>query len=321
MNVFVAGASGVVGKSLVPQLIKKGYSVVAMTRSEQKARELRTLGVQAVVADGLDGAAVMKAVTSTKPDVIVHQMTSLTDVKDFKNFDREFAVTNRLRTEGTDNLVAAARAAGVGRIVAQSYGNWTYDRTGTALKTEDDALDPHPPANQRKSLEAIRYLEDRITRSSDFDGIALRFANFYGPGTSFAPDGIVANMVRKRMLPIIGNGGGVWAFVHVDDVATATVCAIEHGAPGVYNIVDNEPAPAARWIPELAVMLGAKAPMHVPVWLGRLAIGDVGVSMMTQIRGTSNAKAISKLGWSPRYNSWRAAFRNVVGTNAAAGAA
>lgn len=277
MKVFVAGASG--------------YEVVAMTRSQQKARELEAMGVQAVVADGLDGVAVMDAVVSSKPDVIVHQMTSLTGAKDFKNFDREFALTNRLRTEGTDNLVAAARAAGVRRIIAQSYGNWNYERTGAALKTENDPLDPNPPANQRESLKAIRYLEDRVTQSSDFDGIALRFGNFYGPGTSFASDGYIADLVRKRMLPIIGKGSGEWAFVHINDVASATVVAIERGAPGIYNIADNEPAPAAEWISEVAKLLEAKPPMHVPVWLGRLAVGDVGVSMMTQSTGARATRA------------------------------
>lgn len=312
MKVFVAGASGAVGKSLVPLLVQTGYDVVAMTRSQQKALALQDMGAHAVVADGLDAASVMNAVVSTKPDVIVHQMTSLAAAKDFKNFDREFKLTNRLRTEGTDNLLAAARAAGVRRIVAQSYGNWNYERTGTALKTENDPLDPNPPANQRESLDAMRYLERRITGSSDFEGVALRFGNFYGPGTSFASDGNITDLVRKRMLPIIGNGAGRWAFIHVDDVAYATIAAIESGAPGAYNIVDNEPAFAADWIVEMAKILGAKPPMHVPVWLGRLAVGDVGVSMMTQIRGTSNKKAMTQLGWQPRYGSWRDGFRAVL---------
>ncbi len=317
MKVFVTGATGAVGASLVPQLIKKGHDVIAMTRSEQKAREFGAMGVHGIVADGLDAAAVMAAVGNTQPDAIVHQMTSLASAKDFKNFDREFAVTNRLRTVGTDNLIAAALAAGVRRIVAQSYGNWNYERVGSALKTESDPLDPNPPANQRESLTAIRYLEDRITGSADFVGIALRFGNFYGPRTSFAFDGSITELVRKRMLPIIGNGAGQWSFVHVDDVASATVAALERGASGVYNIADNEPAPAAEWISEIAKILRAKPPMHVPVWLGRLAVGDVGVSMMTQIRGTSNRKAASELRWRPSYGSWRDGFRVVLGERSA----
>jgi nucleoside-diphosphate-sugar epimerase len=309
VKVFVAGSSGAIGRRLIPQLIERGHQVVAMTRSAEKAPSLRTLGAEPVIADALDGATMLAALKQTEPDAVVHQMTSLQGVKDFKNFDREFEATNRLRTEGTDRLLTAARAVGVRRIVAQSYGNWNYARTGNALKVESDALDPAPPANQRQSFDALRYLEDRVTGSRDFDGIALRYANFYGPGTGFAPDGEVVALVRKRMLPVVGSGAGVWSFIHVDDAASATIAALERGAPGIYNIVDNEPAPVSEWLPYLAKVLGAGRPMRVPVWIGRLAVGDVGVSMMTQIRGTSNAKAQRELTWRPRYATWRDGFR------------
>jgi nucleoside-diphosphate-sugar epimerase len=283
---------------------------VAMTRSEGKADSLRAAGAEPVVADGLDAGEVTRAITRSQPEVVIHQMTGLTGVSSYKKFDEEFSVTNRLRTEGTDNLLNAARAAGVRRFIAQSYGNWNYARTGTGLKGEDDPFDPDPPANQRKSLEAIRHLEDAVLGAQGMEGIVLRYANFYGPGTGFALDGDLAELVRQRKFPIVGNGGGVWSFIHIDDAATATIAAIEHGAPGVYNIVDDEPAPVAAWLPELARALGAKPPRRVPVWLGRLAAGEVGVSMMTQIRGTSNAKAKRQLGWQPRYQSWRVGFRD-----------
>jgi nucleoside-diphosphate-sugar epimerase len=309
MRVFVAGASGAVGKRLIPLLIAGGYDVAAMTRSPEKTDALRVAGAEPVVADGLDRTAVMQAVMRTEPEVVIHQMTALTGVTSFRKFDDEFALTNRLRTEGTDHLLEAARAAGVRRIIAQSYGNWNYERTGSGVKTEADPFDPHPPANQRKSLEAIRYLEDAVIGAAGIEGIALRYANLYGPGTGFAVDGDIVKLVRKRRLPIIGDGGGVWSFIHIDDAAAATVAAIEHGAPGAYNIVDDDPAPVAVWLPELARVLGAKPPWRVPVWLGRLASGEVGVSMMTQIRGTSNAKAKRELGWQLRYKSWRDGFR------------
>jgi nucleoside-diphosphate-sugar epimerase len=313
VKVFVAGATGAVGKRLVPLLVASGHDVVAMTRSPDKADSLRAAGAEPVVADGLDRAAVTRAVASSAPAVVIHQMTALAGVKSFRNFDREFALTNRLRTEGARFLVEAARTAGTRRIVAQSYGNWTYERTGTALKTEEDPLDPNPPAKQSESLAAIRELESVVTEADGIDGIALRFGNFYGPGAGFALDGDLVRLVRKRRLPIVGDGAGVWSFVHVDDAATATLAAIERGAPGVYNVVDDEPAPVAEWLPELARAVGAKPPRRVPVWLGRLASGEVGVSMMTRIRGTSNAKAKRELGWAPRFKSWRQGFREGLG--------
>ena len=311
MKVFVAGASGAMGRRLIPQLLS-GHEVVAMTRSPGKVDALRADGVEPVVADGLDRSAVMKAVTQARPEVVVHQMTGLTGAGNFKKFDDEFALTNRLRTEGTDHLLEAARASGARRFIAQSYGNWNYERTGHDLKTEDDRLDPNPPANQRRSLEAICYLESAVLGAPGLEGIALRYANFYGPGTGFDRNGDIVVLVRKRRLPIIGNGAGVWSFVHLDDAAAATVAAIERGDPGIYNVVDDEPAPVSVWLPELARLLGARQPLRVPVWLGRLVAGEVGVSMMTQIRGTSNAKARTMLGWEPRISSWREGFRSLT---------
>jgi nucleoside-diphosphate-sugar epimerase len=309
MKVFVAGASGAVGARLVPLLVASGHEVAAMSHSTGKAAWLRSAGAEPVVADGLDRDAVLRAVTRAAPEVVVHHMTGLAGARSFKRFDEEFAVTNRLRTKGTDHLLEAARAGGARRFIAQSFGNWNYARTGSAVKGEQDPLDPSPPANQRRSLEAIRYQEAAVVGAEGIEGVALRCGNFYGPGTGFALDGNLAELVRRRRLPIIGDGAGVWSFVHMDDVAAATVAVIGHGPPGIYSIVDDEPAPVSVWLPELARALGAKPPRRVPVWLGRLVTGEVGVSLMTQIRGASNAKAKRELGWRPHYPSWREGFR------------
>lgn len=310
MKVFVAGATGTMGRRLVPLLVAHGHDVVAMTRSPQKAAVLHAAGAQHVVADALDRAAVVEAVRRARPEVVIHQLTGLTGVRNFKNFDREFALTNRLRTESIDYLLEGARAAGAVRFIAQSYGGWTYERSGSGLKTEDDPLDPAPPANQAASLAALRYLDGKVAGASDLTGLAFRYANFYGPGSSIALDGDIVAMVRKRQLPVIGTGAGVWSFIHIDDAAAATVAAVRAGAAGVYNIADDQPAPVADWLPELARAVGARPPRHVPVWLGRVAAGDVGVSMMTQIRGMSSAKVKRELGWSPRYPSYREGFRD-----------
>jgi nucleoside-diphosphate-sugar epimerase len=318
MKVFVAGATGAMGRRLVPQLLAAGHEVAAMTRSEQKAGGLRALGAEAVVADALDRAAVVEAVRRCAPEAVIHQLTGLSGATSFKNFDREFALTNRLRTEGTDYLLEGAQAAGTRRFVAQSYGNWNYERTGTGLKTEEDPFDPSPPPNQVKSLAAIRYLEKAVLGAAGIEGVALRYGNFYGPGTGIAADGDIVAQVRKRRFPIVGDGSGVWSFIHMDDAARAAVAALGRGAPGAYNIVDDEPAPVAAWLPELAAAVGAKPPRHVPVWLGRLAAGEVGVSMMTRIRGTSNAKARRELGWEPLYRNYREGFRRGLGDGAQA---
>jgi nucleoside-diphosphate-sugar epimerase len=313
MKVFVAGASGAVGARLIPELVANGHEVVAMTRSPQKEKEIRALGAEPAVADGLDRDAVIRAVGSAEPEAVIHQMTALASAKSFRKFDDEFAVTNQLRTEGLDHLIEAAQKVGATRFVVQSYGNWNYERTGSGLKRETDRLDPDPPRNQRRSLEAIRYLEEKVTNAAGLEGLALRYGNFYGPGTGIALDGEIAELVRKRRLPIIGDGAGVWSFIHLDDVASATRAALERGAPGIYNVVDDEPVASGTWIPELAKVLGAKPPRRVPTWVGRLAAGEVGVSMMTRIRGTSNEKAKRELGWQPRYASYREGFRMGLG--------
>jgi nucleoside-diphosphate-sugar epimerase len=308
MRIFVAGASGALGAHLVPMLIDGGHDVVAMTRSPAKSDALRALGAEPAVADGLDRDAVMQAVLRAEPEVVIHQMTALAEIKSMKRFDDEFALTNRLRTEGTDHLVEAARAAGARRLIVQSYGNWNYERTGTGPKSEEDPLDPDPPANQRASIAAIRHLERAVLEAGDLEAIALRYGNFYGPGNTIGRGGEIVELVAKRKMPIVGDGAGVWSFIHIADAASATMAAIDRGGPGIYNVADDEPAPVAEWLPELAKAVGAKPPRHVPVWLGRIAIGDVGVSMMTRIRGASNAKARRELGWEPRYRSWREGF-------------
>src|SRR5436305_1300825 len=284
MRIFIAGASGAIGRRLVPMLVQAGHDVTGMVRSERSAEVVRSFGADVAFADALDREAVARAVREARPEVVVHELTALADL-DLRHFERTFAQTNRLRTEGTDHLLEATRAAGARRFIAQSFGGWTYGRIGTELKTEEDPFDPAPLHNQRKTLEAIRYLESATQRVPDLEGFVLRYANFYGPDTSFDVNGDVVALVRKRRLPIIGQGTGVWSFIHVDDAAGATIAAMERGAPDIYNVGDDEPTPVARWLPALAQLLDAGAPWHVPVWLGRLAVGDVGVSMMTQIRG------------------------------------
>jgi 2-alkyl-3-oxoalkanoate reductase len=313
MKVFVAGASGALGRQLVPILVTDGHDVVAMTHSPGKADALRAMGAQPVVADGLDREAVADAVARAEPEAIIHQMTALTGIKSIKKFDSEFAVTNRLRTAGTDYLLDAARQVGVRRFVAQSYGGWNYERRGGPVKTEADPLDPEPPAPMSKTLEAIRYLESAVTGSDEVEGIVLRYGSFYGPGSVLGEGGSLLEQVRKRRLPIVGDGGGVWSFVHLADAAAATALALERGEPGIYNVADDEPAAAHVWMPELAEAIGAKPPRRVPVWLGRLAAGEAGVSMFTQIRGISSAKARRELGWEPGFPSWRDGFRRGLG--------
>jgi nucleoside-diphosphate-sugar epimerase len=310
MKIFVAGATGAVGKRLLPLLVECGFEVVGMTRSPEKELTVRNLGAEPAVADGLDRTAVMAAVMRAEPDVVIHEMTGLTGMTSLRNFDTAFALTNRLRSEGTDHLLEAAQAAGARRFIAQSFGNWNFERTGSAPKTEDDPLDPDPPAKQRKSMAAIKHLESAVT---DAGGLALRYGILYGPGNGISEDGEMAEMVRKRRFPIIGDGGGVWSFIHVDDAATATIAALDRGMPGIYNVADDEPVAVRDWLPELARALDAPPPRRVPVWLGRLASGDVGVSLMTSIRGASNEKAKRELGWRPRFPSYREGFRDGLG--------
>jgi 2-alkyl-3-oxoalkanoate reductase len=301
MRVFVAGATGAIGARLVPQLIERGHEVIGTSRSPQKADLLRAQGAQPVVLDVLNARAVRDAVAAARPEAIVHQATALAGMSGFKHFDRTFAPTNRLRTQGTDALLAAAREAGVGRFVAQSYAGWPYARNGGPVKTEQDPLDPTPVPTMRETLAAIRHQEQAVV---DAGGVALRYGGFYG-----SPDDAQLEVVRKRRFPIVGDGGGVWSFVHLDDAATATALALENGAAGIYNIVDDEPAPVREWLPALAAAIGAKPPRRIPRWLARLVAGEAGVALMTEARGASNAKAKGELGWALRYPSWRQGFR------------
>ena len=312
MKIFVAGATGNVGLRLIPLLVDRGHQVVGTTRTAAKADRLTRVGAEPMIVDGLDRDGLTAAVAKAEPDVVVHQMTALSGSFDMRRIDQFFAMTNRLRTEGTDILLAAARSAGVRKFVAQSFAGWPYARVGGPVKTEEDPLDPSPPERLRDTLDAIRHLESAVLSAGDIDGVVLRYGGFYGPQSSISPDGEIVAMVRKRRFPIVGDGAGVWSFVHLDDVATATPAAIERGTPGIYKIVDDEPARVADWLPVLAAAAGAKPPRHVPVWLGRLAVGPQGVAMMTEIRGASNAKAKRELGWQLIHPSWREGFRSVL---------
>jgi nucleoside-diphosphate-sugar epimerase len=312
MNVFVAGATGALGSQLVPRLVARGHEVVGMTRSASKRDALRELGAAPVVADALDPDAVAGAVAEAAPDVIVHELTALAGSLDVRHFDRSFATTNRLRTEGTDNLLAAGRAVGVRRFVAQSFAGWTFARSGGPVKTEDDPLDPSPADGMRRTLAAIRHLEEAVVDAGWTEGVVLRYGGFYGPGTSLAADGEQAEQVRRRRFPVVGGGAGVWSFVHVEDAAQATVAAVERGRRGIYNIVDDEPAAVAEWLPALAAAVGAPPPRRVPRVVGRLLAGEAATVMMTEVRGASNAKAKATLGWRPRHASWREGFAELT---------
>jgi nucleoside-diphosphate-sugar epimerase len=310
MKVLVAGATGGLGRSLVPQLIAAGHDVTGMTRSESGASSVRSLGADAVLADGLDADAVRAAVEKVRPEVVVHQMTALKGGIDFKHFDDSFAMTNRLRTEGTDNLLAASQAAGVRRFVVQSYAGWNLQHGGSATKTEADPPDPNPAPAQRQTMAAIKHLESAVLNADGIEGVALRYASFYGPTGDIGKGGSMVEMIQKRRLPLIGDGTGVWSFIHYDDAASATVKAVESDVTGVFQIADDDPAPASVWLPEFARILGAKPPRHVPAWLGRLAVGDVGVAAFTEIRGADNTLAKQTFGWQPGYASWREGFRD-----------
>ncbi|MDQ3607597.1 MAG: NAD(P)-dependent oxidoreductase [Actinomycetota bacterium] len=315
MKVLVAGASGAIGRQLVPRLVDSGHEVVAMTRTRAKRDLLRALGARPVVADALDPDAVGAAVSEAEPEVIVHQLTALSSSLDLRHFERDFAPTNRLRREGTDHLLSAARALGVRRFVAQSYAGWPFARTGGPVKSEDDPLDPDPPRPLRTTLEAIRHLEQAVTGATWTEGIVLRYGGFYGPGTSLAldPPGEHVKMIRKRRFPIVGGGAGVWSFIDIEDAAVATVAAIEEGRRGIYNVVDDEPAAVYEWLPAVAAALGAKPPMALPRWIGRVAAGEAAMVMMTEIRGASNEKAKHELGWRPHPASWRQGLAGETG--------
>jgi 2-alkyl-3-oxoalkanoate reductase len=320
MKVFVAGATGVLGRVLVPQLVARGHAVVGMTRSASKQDLVRRLGARPVVADALDPDAVAQALACAEPEVIVHQLTalsgpmSLRDARHPERF-RGAIMTNRLRMEGTDHLLAAGRAVGARRFVAQSFGAFRWARTGGPVLTEADPLDPNPPASLRPVVEGLLYLERAVTTIEWGDGLVLRYGGFYGPGTSIslAADAVMAAPIRKRRFPIVGDGGGVFSQIHIDDAAAATAIAVEHGQPGIYNVVDDDPAPVREWLPVLASVLDAKPPRRIPRWLGRLAAGEAATLTMTEVKGASNAKAKRELGWQPRYPSWRQGFVQGLG--------
>ena len=303
MRVFVAGATGAIGRQLVPRLVAAGHEVHGMTRRASNKAMLDDLGAVPVVANALDPDQVAEAVGMAAPDVIVHQLTAIGAV-DTRHIERDFAATNRLRTEGTDHLLAAGEAVGVRRFVAQSNAI-VYGRTGAAVQSEEEAFDPSPIPAMAANVEAVRHLEAAVLGARWTEGIALRYGWFYGPGTAIAPDGEVPELIRRRRFPLVGDGGAVWSFIHVADAAEATMAAIEHGSRGVYNVVDDDPAPVAEWLPTLAEQLGAKRPMRVPRLVGRLFAGRAGVGMMTELRGASNAKAKRELAWRPAHPSWR----------------
>ena len=304
MRVFVAGATGAIGRQLVPRLIDAGHEVHAMTRSESKRPLLEEQGAVPVVADALDADQVAEAVARARPEVIVHELTAIPESPDMRHVEREFALTNRLRTEGTDHLLSAGQAVGVKRFVAQS-NIAGYTMTGNMVKSEEDPFADDPDAPAQTNVAAIRHLEEAVLGATWTEGIVLRYGWFYGPGTSMGPGTEIYEMVRKRKFPLVGDGGAVWSFIHIADAADATVAAVERGERGVYNVVDDEPAKVAEWLPVLAAQLGAKRPRRVPRFLGRLFAGEFAVLMMTELRGASNAKARRELAWRPAHPSWR----------------
>ena len=305
MRVFVTGATGALGRHLVPGLVAAGHEVTATTRTPGKVAQLRAAGAEPVVVDGLDREAVIAAVRTAAPEVIVHQMTALAGMRSLRNPDKAFAATNELRTRGTDNLLAAAQRAGTRRVIAQGYAGAGPDkRSGGALKTEDDPLGWQPIPSAARMVAAIRHVDTTVPAAAP-EGIVLRYGTFYGPGAS----DVLLDAVRKRQVPVVGGGTGVWSFIEITDAAAATLAAVDRGAPGGYDVVDDDPAPVAQWLPYLAQVAGAKPPLRVPAWLGRLLAGEFVVAQMTTSRGYSNEKARKELGWEPRYASWREGFR------------
>jgi nucleoside-diphosphate-sugar epimerase len=301
MKVFLAGATGVIGRALVPKLVRGGHVVTGMTRSAQRAELLRAQGAEAVVCDALDAESLRAAVVAAQPEAVIHELTDIPAELDPRKYERQLATTNLLRRDGTRNLVAAARAAGARRLVAQSVA-FAYAPVGDWIKDEHAPLALAAPPPMDKPVLAIADLEQQVLAA---DGIVLRYGFFYGPGTAFAPDGAYASMVRKRRLPVLGGGRGMWSLIHIEDAASATAAALERGASGIYNVVDDEPAPARDLIPGYAAALGAKPPLRLPAWIGRLLAGPVAVHGMTEQRAASNARAKRELGWTPAYPSWR----------------
>jgi nucleoside-diphosphate-sugar epimerase len=313
MKIFVAGATGVIGKRLVPMLVRVGHTVIGTTRTPDRTELIRAAGAIPEVVDALDARAILAAVQRAKPTVIIHQLTAIPARVNLRCFDEDFALTNRLRTEGTDHLLAAARAVRCRSFIAQSYAGWPYEHTGGWVKTEEDPLLLSPEPAFRQSLHASLHLESAVLGEPTIEGVVLRYGSFYGPGTSLGRGGSLLEDVRRRCVPIVGKGTGYWSFVHIDDAAAATVAAVEARIPGLYNIADDEPAPVSRWLPFLAQVIGAKAPIRIPAWVARMVVGPHGVAIMTQARGASNQKATALLGWKPQWPSWRNGFREGLG--------
>ena len=327
MRILVAGASGAIGRSLVPLLVRAGHDVTGMVQRPRSIEVVHALGAEARTADALDAAAVRECVRAAKPQVVIHQLTAIPANLDMRRFDRDFALTNLLRTEGTRHLLAAAVEAGATHFIAQSFAGWTYGRTingngnGKAraintprtakLKTEEDPLDPDPPKRLRGTLDALKTLERQVLGESRLTGTVLRYGGFYGPHTSIAKDGATVQAVRRRKVPLVGEGAGVWSFVHVDDAASATAMIVESGRGGIYNVVDDEPAPVSEWLSYLAHCAHAQPPRQVPAWMARILVGEHVVALMNDIRGVSNAKIKRELGWKPRWPTWREGFNEV----------
>jgi nucleoside-diphosphate-sugar epimerase len=311
MRILLAGATGALGATLTPMLVEAGHDVFGTSRSRSSQAALAKTGAEPVQMDGLDPESVRGAMATAKPDVVIHQLTALKGLSNLKKFDEEFAETNRLRTEGTDHLLKAALEVGATRFIAQSFTGWTNPRGPSGPATETDGLDPEPQPEARRTLAGIGYVERVVTETTGLTGIALRYGGFYGPGTGLGRGGDMLELVRGRKLPIVGAGQGVWSLIHIHDAARATALAVDHGATGVYNIVDDRPAPVAEWLPALAETVGAKGPRRVPAWLARPMIGRHGVMMMTAMRGSSNAKAKRELGWEPAYPTWREGFQHL----------
>ena len=309
MKIFILGSTGVIGRHLVPLLVSEGHEVTALVRSSGRIIEAEKMGAKGVAAEVFNEEELTAVIKKIEPEIIIHQLTALAKVTgNFRKFDAEFEMTNRFRTEVTDTLLKAAELTGVRRFIAQSFCGWPFTREGGLVKTEEDPLDSDPPASFSRTLNAIKHLENAVLKSDKVEALALRYGMFYGPGTAIAKDGAIINLIRNHNFPIIGDGGGIWSFIHVRDAAGATMKAVSKGEPGIYNIVDDEPAPVSTWLPYLADVLEVKPPRKIPLWVGSILLGEAGVSMMTKIRGGSNAKAKHNLGWEPVYATWRDGF-------------
>ena len=309
MKILLAGASGAIGQHLIPLLIAQQHEVYGAFRNPAHTDRVKSLGATPILFDALDAAAVQKAFAETKPQAVIHQLTAIPARIDLRHFDRDFALTNQLRTEGTRNLTTSAVNAGVEKFIAQSFAGWPYTPKGIRLKTEEDELDPNPPEQLKTTLDAIRILENIVLREPKFTGIVLRYGPLYGPHSSIALDGTLVDDIRHHKVPLIGQGTGVWSFLHLHDAATATVAALNRGQHGIYNIVDDDPALVSDWLPYLAECVGAKPPTHVPNMVAKLMVGDHAIALMNDIRGVSNEKAKRELNWTPKYPSWRQGFR------------